>query len=412
MKLPIKVIVAIAVVIAVAGAGLWNQSCTSGTKTVKLSQHDMELVFQEMLPPSKQQEISTNPEEKKKLVADLKKLLALAQVAEQEGYLQRPEVASQVAFQSDMALYRAYRKNNPDVKLTDDEISAYHTAHPKDFDEFVQGNPRLQQQAQGAQRDEIKKQYGEFKLLAERARKEKIDQEDLTRLQVLFDRSQALAGAYMNELQKNSDKLVTDGDIEQYFKDHPSDFDEVRVRHILISTEPKAAGDEEGDKGKDKDKDKDKKEAPKPLTKEEAKQKAQAILERVRKGEDFAKLARENSDDPGSKEKGGEYDFFGKGRMVPEFEETAFKLNPGQISDLVETQFGFHIIQLEERRSATSASDPKVRQQITEKLKQEKLEARIEEITAASAVEVAENFDTTPKPVSPQAVPSSTTEKE
>jgi parvulin-like peptidyl-prolyl isomerase len=409
MKLPIKVIVAIAVVIAVAGAGLWNQSCTSGPKTVKLSQHDMELVFQEMLPPSKQQEISTNPEEKKKLVADLKKLLALAQVAEQEGYLQRPEVASQVAFQSDMALYRAYRKNNPDVKLSDDEINAYHTAHPKDFDEFVQGNPRLQQQAQGAQRDEIKKQYGEFKLLAERARKEKIDQEDLTRLQVLFDRSQALAGAYMNELQKNSDKLVTDGDIEQYFNDHPSDFDEVRVRHILISTEPKAAGDEEGDKGKDKDKDK--KDAPRPLTKEEAKQKAQAILDRVRKGEDFAKLARENSDDPGSKEKGGEYDFFGKGRMVPEFEETAFKLNPGQISDLVETQFGFHIIQLEERRSATSASDPKVRQQITEKLKQEKLEARIEEITAASTVEVAENFDTTPKPASPQAVPSAT-EKE
>ena len=408
MKLPIKVIVAIAVVIAVAGAGLWNQSCTSGPMTVKLSQHDMELVFQEMLPPSKQQEISTNPEEKKKLVADLKKLLALAQVAEQEGYLQRPEVASQVAFQSDMALYRAYRKNNPDIKLTDDEINAYHTAHPKDFDEFVQGNPRLQQQAQGAQRDEIKKQYGEFKLLAERARKEKIDQEDLTRLQVLFDRSQALSGAYMNELQKNSDKLVTDGDIEQYFKDHPSEFDEVRVRHILISTEPKAAGDEEGDKGKDKDK----KDAPKPLTKEEAKQKAQAILERVRKGEDFAKLARENSDDPGSKEKGGEYDFFGKGRMVPEFEETAFKLNPGQISDLVETQFGFHIIQLEERRSATSASDPKVRQQITEKLKQEKLEARIDEITAASTVEVAENFDTTPKPASPQAVPSSTTEKE
>lgn len=408
MKLPIKVIVAIAVVIAVAGAGLWNQSCTSGPKTVKLSQHDMELVFQEMLPPSKQQEISTNPEEKKKLIADLKKLLALAQVAEQEGYLQRPEVASQVAFQSDMALYRAYRKNNPDVKLTDDEINAYHTAHPKDFDEFVQGNPRLQQQAQGAQRDEIKKQYGEFKLLAERARKEKIDQEDLTRLQVLFDRSQALAGAYMNDLQKNSDKLVTDADIEQYFKDHPSDFDEVRVRHILISTEPKAAGVEDGDKGKDKDK----KDAPKPLTKEEAKQKAQAILDRVRKGEDFAKLAKENSDDQGSKDKGGEYDFFGKGRMVPEFEETAFKLNPGQISDLVETQFGFHIIQLEERRSATSPSDPKVRQQITEKLKQEKLEARIDEITAASTVEVAENFDTTPKPASPQAVPSSTTEKE
>jgi peptidyl-prolyl cis-trans isomerase C len=399
MKLPIKVILAILIVFAVASGALWNQSCSSGPKAVKLSAHDMELVFQEMLPPAKQQEIAASEEEKKKLVGELKKLLALAQAAEQEGYLQRPEVASQVAFQSDMALYRAYRKSNPDVKVADDEISAYHNAHPKDFEEFVQGNPRLQQQAQGAQRDEIKKQYGEFKVLAERARKDKIDQQDLTRIQVLIDRSQALAGAYMTDLQKNSEKLVSDGDVDQYFGDHPSEFDEVRVRHILISTQPPPAGEDEGEG------DKNKKDAPKPLTKEEAKKKATALLERARKGEDFAKLAKENSDDPGSKDKGGEYDFFGKGRMVPEFEEAAFKLKPGEISEPVETPFGYHIIQLEERRSATSASDPKIRQQITDKLKQEKLDARIDEITAASTVEVAENFDTTPKQT-PALVPS------
>ena len=391
MKLPIKVILAILIVFALAGSALWNQSCSSAPKTVKLSAHDMQLVFQEMLPPSKQQEIAASPDEKKKLVGELKKLLALAQAAEQEGYLQKPEVASQVAFQGDMALYRAYRKNNPDVKVADEEINAYHTAHPKDFDDFVQTNPRLQQQAQGAQRDEIKKQYGEFKVLAERARKDKIDQQDLTRIQVLIDRSQALAQAYMTDLQKNSDKLVSDGEVDQYFTDHQTEFDEVRVRHILISTQPKPAGEEEAEAGKDK------KEAPKPPTKEEAKKKAQALLERVRKGEDFAKLAKETSDDPGSKEKGGEYDFFAKGTMVPEFEEVAFKLKPGEVSEPVETPFGYHIIKLEDRRSASSATDPKVRQQITDKLKQEKLDARIEEITAASTVEVAEDFDTTPK---------------
>jgi len=189
---------------------------------------------------------------------------------------------------------------------------------------------------------------------------------------------------------------VSDGDVEQYFSDHTSEFDEVRVRHILISTQPKPAGEEESEGAKDKDK-KDKKEAPKPPTKEEAKKKALAVLERVRKGEDFAKLAKEVSDDPGSKEKGGEYDFFAKGAMVPEFEEAAFKLKPGEVSEPVETPYGFHIIKLEDRRSASSASDPKVRQQITDKLKQEKLDARIEEITAASTVEVAEDFDTTPK---------------
>jgi len=391
MKLPIKVILAILIVFALAGSALWNQSCSSAPKTVKLSAHDMQLVFQEMLPPSKQQEIAASPDEKKKLVGELKKLLALAQAAEQEGYLQKPEVASQVAFQGDMALYRAYRKNNPDVKVADEEINAYHTAHPKDFDDFVQTNPRLQQQAQGAQRDEIKKQYGEFKVLAERARKDKIDQQDLTRIQVLIDRSQALAQAYMTDLQKNSDKLVSDGEVDQYFTDHQTEFDEVRVRQIMTSTQTKPDGEDEAEAGKDK------KEAQKPPPKEEAKKKAQALLERVRKGEDFAKLAKETSDDPGSKEKGGEYDFFAKGTMVPEFEEVAFKLKPGEVSEPVETPFGYHIIKLEDRRSASSATDPKVRQQITDKLKQEKLDARIEEITAASTVEVAEDFDTTPK---------------
>lgn len=401
MKLPVKVIVTILVVFAVAGGGLWNQSCSSGPKAIKLTAHDMELVFHELLPPAKQQEIAASPEEKKKLVDELKKVLALAQVAEQEGYLQRPEVASQVALRGDLTLASAYRKNNPDAKVSDDEISAYHTAHPKDFEEVVQSDPRLQQQAQGAQRDVFKKQYGEVKVLAEYARKDKIDQQDLTRIQVLIESSSALARAYMTELQKNADKLVTDADVEQYFSEHSSEFDEVRVRHILISTQPKEPGEEEagGDNGK--------KQAAKPMTKEEAKKKAEALLERVRKGEDFGKLAKENSDDPGSKDKGGEYDFFARGRMMPEFEEAAFRLKPGEVSDPVETQFGYHLIKTEEHRSATSASDPKIRQQITDKLKQEKLGARIEEITAASTVEVAENFDTTPKLASPSAGDSS-----
>ena len=399
MKLATKVIVGLILLAVLASTLLFVQWSASTPKTVKLTPHDMEVIFQELLPPQKQQQIASDPEEKKKPVADIKKLLAVAQVAEQEGYAQHPDLQSQLSFQQDIALNSAYRKKNPDAKVTDEEINAYHQTHPKDFDDFLQGNPRFQQQAQGPQREELKKQFGEFKVIAERAKKEGLDRDDITRLQALLDRSQALAGAYLGDLQKNADKLVSDTDVEQYYKDHTVEFDEVRVRHILISTQPKDEGeDQEEAKNKDKDKVKKPTEKPKTLTKEEARKKAQDLLERVRKGEDFAKLASENSDDPGSKDKGGEYDFFGHGKMVPEFDQAAFALKPGEISNLVETQYGFHIIKLEERRSAAEPSaDQKVRQQIIDKLKQEKLEARINEIAEKSDVVVPEDFNTTPK---------------
>jgi parvulin-like peptidyl-prolyl isomerase len=396
MKLPVKVIAMMLVLGVLASGLLFVQCSSSSTKAVKLTARDMQLIFQELLPPQQQQEINSDPEGKKQLVDNIKKLLAVAQVAEQEGYAEHADLKSQISFQLDRVMNEAYKKKNPDAKATDDEINAYYLGHPKEFDDFLAANPRASQQAQGAQRDELKKQVGEFKVIAERARKEGLDREDLTRLQLLFTRSQTLAGAYLGDLQKNADKLVADTDVEQYFKDHPSDFDEVRVRHILVSTQPKAEPEDEGD-NKDT-KDKKTPEKPKVLTKEEARKKSEALLERARKGEDFAKLATENSDDPGSKDKGGEYDFFGHGKMVPEFEKAAFALKPGEISDLVETQFGFHIIKLEERRSAPSPdADQKVRQQIVEKLKQDKIEDRINQITRESSVVVPEDFDTTPK---------------
>ena len=107
------------------------------------------------------------------------------------------------------------------------------------------------------------------------------------------------------------------------------DEDQVRARHILIST---AEGDEAAQK------------------------KATAILEQLRQGADFEELAKANSDDPGTAEFGGDLGFFGRGRMVPEFEEAAFGLERGEISDLVKTPFGYHIIQTMDKASTDDAS--------------------------------------------------------
>ncbi len=357
---------------------------------VKLTAHDLQMIFQELVPPQKQQQIASG---------EIKKLLAVAHVAVQQGYAERPDIKSELSWQQDMDLNNAYRKKNADAKASDQEVNAYFMAHPKDFDDFLQSNPRFQEQAGGPPKDELKKQYGEFKVIAERARKEGLDRDDAIRLQMMLDRAQVFAGAYLSELQKDADKLVSSAEINQYYQDHLADFEEVRVRHILIGTQPEEEDADDNDATNTKPgKDKRPAEKPKVFTKEDARKKAQLILDRVRKGEDFAKLAKESSDDPGSKDNGGEYDFFGRGKMVLEFERAAFALKPGEVSGLVETQFGFHIIKLEARRTAPPpATDQKVRQQITNTLLQGKIEGRIAEIVDKSPVVVPEDFDTTPK---------------
>ncbi len=126
---------------------------------------------------------------------------------------------------------------------------------------------------------------------------------------------------------------VTDAEVQQYYNQHQSDYkvdDQVKVRHILIKVDPNADA----------------------KTDAAAKQRAEDILKQLRAGGNFAELAKKNSDDPGSKDQGGELGFIKHGVTVPEFDKAAFSLQPGQISDLVKTKFGYHIIQTEEKQTA------------------------------------------------------------
>jgi peptidyl-prolyl cis-trans isomerase C len=378
------------VVLLVAAIGIgffaWQRNESrdaTSLRRVKLNARDMQLLFQEMIPPQAQAQIAGSPEQKKRLVSDVKEFLAVAQQAESEGYAEKPEVQSQLSINTDNILSSTYREKNPQAKATDDEINAYHQANPTAFDDFVKSDPRLQMQMQmqgeqGEQaKTEFKKQFGEMKVLADRARTEKMDQDDLTRLRLIVARGRVLGQAYLRDFQTKLDGEIKPEDVQRYYQEHQSELDEVHARHILISTEDGAV--------------------------EEKQQKAQEILTRIRGGEDFTKLAAEFSDDQASKVQGGDLGFVSKGSLVPEFEKAMYALKPGEVSDLVKTEFGFHIIKVEERKpTASPETDEKARQQITEWMKQERMQNRVKEIVASSDIEVADNFDTTPKPMPQQ----------
>ncbi|MFT4113847.1 peptidylprolyl isomerase [Silvibacterium sp.] len=145
---------------------------------------------------------------------------------------------------------------------------------------------------------------------------------------------------------------VTDAEVQQYYTAHQKDYqidDQVKVRHILIKVD-----------GSD------------PKADAEAKAKAQGILDQLHHGGDFAALAKANSDDPGSKVQGGELGWVKKGATVPEFDKEAFSLAPGQTSGLVRTQFGYHIIQTEEKQTAHTRALDEVKPEIQAQLTRQK----------------------------------------
>jgi len=147
--------------------------------------------------------------------------------------------------------------------------------------------------------------------------------------------------------------VVPPADIEREYNNNVEQYttpEQVRASHILLKTE-----------GKDD---------------AAVKAKAEELLRRARAGADFAELARKNSEDEASAKNGGDLDYFGKGRMVPEFDAAVFAMQPGQISDLVKTQYGYHIIKLVDKKVATTRPLAEVRQQLADQLAYQRAQAQ------------------------------------
>ena len=165
--------------------------------------------------------------------------------------------------------------------------------------------------------------------------------------------------------------VVPAADVERAYNDNfelYSTPEQIRASHILLKT----AGKDEA----------------------AVRAKAEDLLKQARAGADFAQLATKNSEDEGTAAKGGDLDYFGRGRMVPEFDEGAFALQqPGQISDLIKTQYGFHIIKLVERKPGSTRSLDDVRQQLTEQLSAERVQAQAIDLAEKLASEITKPAD-------------------
>jgi peptidyl-prolyl cis-trans isomerase D len=174
---------------------------------------------------------------------------------------------------------------------------------------------------------------------------------------LLLDRDQAFARTGMTPTEVQS---YYNGNITQYQTP-----EQVRASHILLNT----AGKDEA----------------------AVRKQAEDILQQVKAGADFAELAKKYSEDEGSKPNGGDLDYFSRGRMVPEFEAAAFALEVGQVSDIVKSQFGFHIIKVVDKKPAVTRSLDEVRPQIEEQLKRQRADQQI----ATRATELAAGISNT-----------------
>jgi len=158
-------------------------------------------------------------------------------------------------------------------------------------------------------------------------------------------------------VQRAVDKEISESDLKKKYDEmvgKTPTIEEVKASHILVDSEAKA----------------------------------KELIAKIEGGEDFAKLAKENSKDPGNKDQGGDLGYFAKADMVPEFSEAAFALNKGQISKTpVKTQFGWHVVKVEDKRARPKPSFEETKQMIQAEVRREKLESMLEEWKSTAKVE-------------------------
>jgi parvulin-like peptidyl-prolyl isomerase len=390
-----KALIAAAVAVVFAASLIVWQVKARKTGPVELTPEDMALIAEDQ-PPQMRARLATDETARKDFAQQVRQLLAVAEEAETSGVGNAPDMKRQLEFQKASVIAQYYfekqgAQGEGDIKDTDVDEFFKNPENQKKFDQIIADakskDPQFaQQEIPPEQLNMLKQRLGRIYIAERKATEQGFDKKPEVKLQMMLQHARVLAQKYaMDKLQ---DKMkATDEEVNAYLTSHPE-----------LDTDKKNRA------------------------------KAEEVLKRARAGEDFGKLAQEFSTD-GSKDKGGDLGWFGHGDMVPEFEQAAYALKPGQISDVVQSKFGFHIIKLEERKNETKdgKTEEKVharhilisdaganpfgppqssRDRAKAAVEQDKAKKVLDEIVARSHVKVPDNYTVKPpEQQAPQGLP-------
>jgi peptidyl-prolyl cis-trans isomerase C len=215
--------------------------------------------------------------------------------------------------------------------------------HQSDLAIAEQEAGKLPPMSEAAKKDYLVQFMSDLILVSQAAEAKKIGEKPEFKARLAFERKKLLMADLLDQVGKEA---VTDAALHKVYDEAVKQMgqqEEVHARHILIRVKP---GDEKAS--------------------EEAKKKIEAVIARLNKGEDFAKVADEVTEDPSGKKNGGDLGYFTKEQMVPEFAKVAFELKKGEISGPVKTQFGWHVIKVEDKRVKPPPTFEEVKPQLVE----------------------------------------------
>lgn len=242
--------------------------------------------------------------------------------------------------------------------------------------------PEYQAYASSTGKRNFAEDYVRMKLLASEGQKNGLENDPDVQKQLKLLRENTLANAQLQRIEKGL--ALSEAELKAAYEEKKQTFDQAKARHILIAFK----GSPALQPGK------------KELTEEEAKTKAEELRKKIVAGTDFAEVAKAESDDSGSGARGGDLGTFGRGQMVPEFDKAVFETKVGEVGPVIRTQYGYHIIQVQERK-ASGLED--VKAQLEQEIRQKKLQAALESMNKTAGVTFDEKYFAPEKPQSSEA---------